>query len=169
MSDYCSLCDDAFNDVCKGCYAKVVKERDEAKAGLEAANLALVTSAAHTVQAKKERDEARERARYYADGEVITAGIARLVDRQTQTLIDKAKAAKADAARLREALRTVAERQREADAKAVLEHVKVQRFWMEEKKDDAPASAQMHQIEAVMAARVARAIRATPLVTEGKS
>lgn len=51
----------------------------------------------------RERDEARERVRYLADGEVITAGIARLVDRQTQTLIDKAKAAKADAARLREA------------------------------------------------------------------
>lgn len=54
--------------------------------------------------AERQRDEARERARCLAEGELITAGIARLVDRQTQALIDKAKAAKAEAARLREAL-----------------------------------------------------------------
>lgn len=65
-------------------------------------------------------------------------------------------------------LQDIAERQREADAAAVREHVKIQRFWMDEKGDDAPASAEMHQVEAIMAARIARAIRKAPLVTEEK-
>ena len=60
---------------------------------------------------KRERDEARALADSYANGEVITKGIARLVDEQCA----RAYAARDEA---RAALRDVAERQREACRKA---------------------------------------------------
>jgi len=60
---------------------------------------------------KRERDEARALAESYANGEVITKGIARLVDEQCA----RAYAARDEA---RAALRDVAERQREACRKA---------------------------------------------------
>lgn len=63
-------------------------------------------------QALRERDEARERARHLAAGEVITTGIARLVDSQTATLIEKAKAQRE---RAEKAEARVAELERERD------------------------------------------------------
>lgn len=47
----------------------------------------------------------------------------------------------------------IAERVKEACAETVLEHARTQRFWADEKADDAPAAASMHQIEAMIAAR----------------
>lgn len=51
-------------------------------------------------RAEKERDKARERWRSLAAGEVITAGIAALVDRMTATHIEKARRLTAEVERL---------------------------------------------------------------------
>lgn len=82
----------------------VKRERDEARRGGW-------NYAAYAERLLVERDKARALADNYANGEVITKGIARLVDEQCA----RAYAARDEA---RAALRDVAERQREACRKA---------------------------------------------------